>query len=178
MLIHPDTGWVCSLLLPKSWSHSEDNKHEPRDSPREAGTMRIKMEWFTVLWLLKEKFLYCPRPQGWAVGLIYCLVAKSAVLVSTLKPWEAEGFLLGFCSRCPYKMLHYWVILLGTWKHSQPSVEHLAALFLMPVTRRGSLLRVPISFAEYKDWRVLWDKQRGHILFLLGLATIISGKTK
>lgn len=67
--------------------------------------MRIEPWQFTAHWLLKEKLPYCP--QGWAVGLIYCRVAKSTVLVSVIKPWEAEDSFWELCSWCPYKMLDY-----------------------------------------------------------------------
>lgn len=34
MLIHPDTGWLCFLLLSRLSVHSEGNKHtSSRDSP-------------------------------------------------------------------------------------------------------------------------------------------------
>lgn len=118
--------------------------------------MRIEPWQFTVHWLLKETLPYCP--QGWAVGLIYCRVAKSTVLVSVIKPWEAEGFLLGA-----------WQLVslqdAGLLSHSsrnmetQPawcgalgcSISHAGDKKGISDFNPSSLLRVPISFAPGVD---------------------------
>lgn len=177
----------------------EGNKHRSSgDSLREMETMKIKGELFTGQQLWSKKSLGSSSSRACAVSLSYCLRLVLRLTQFLSQPVNRGRQNSSFCEFCPQSVsLHDALLPTELFFQELGNTTSLPwgtwLLCPVPMRRRESqtsvppsLMGVPTSSAQpIEPWRgegnsnsgLLWDKYTEQVLFLLGLANIITGQT-